>query len=120
MLIPLHSRKIILPHTITYQKTINLIGKEFTWSENMNKLWQQQGKGENTAVKGLFHIIQTHVCSIASSNCDIQATTNRFVGLGQMIVISNHKSLWAQQRGPCGDTSNFCDQSDSKKGHQQS
>jgi len=34
-------------------------GKEFPWFENMNKLWQQQGKGEEIAVKELYHIIQT-------------------------------------------------------------
>jgi hypothetical protein len=59
----------------------------------MNKLWQQQGKGEDIAVKGLYHIIQTHNGWIAAINCDIQATKQRFIELGRMIVISNHRSL---------------------------
>jgi hypothetical protein len=59
----------------------------------MNTPWQQQGTGEDITVKGLYHIIQTHTGSIASSNCEIQATKHGFVGLGHMIVISNHRSL---------------------------
>jgi len=81
ILIPLHGRKIVLPHIITSQKTIILTGKEFLWSENMNKLWRQQGKGEDIAVTGLYHIIQTHIGSTASSNCDIQVTKHIMLDL---------------------------------------
>jgi hypothetical protein len=66
-------RKIVLPHIITSQETTTLTGKEFLWFENV-KLWQQQGEGEDITVKGLYRIIQRHIWSIASSNCDIQAT----------------------------------------------
>jgi hypothetical protein len=42
---PSSRRKIFLPHIIASQETVTLTAKEFLWFENMNKLWQQQGKG---------------------------------------------------------------------------